>query len=481
MNKDTFQKRIQFDVTERTVEESDNSVFDIARENFGLPLLSPTSDRRYDDDSCCLMAAVRRCLAGASWRAQQRTRLDASTVEAYRQSVDVVGDKACLISNDLYDDYNSLDVSETSLLDDSERSCVVEAQAHDTEEDENDEPPAVKKYQLNDFERHCILGAGQFGQVWLVSEKARSAKVADPTAVYALKVHAKYELITSDEVETILREKQIMQQLNGHPFIVQLHAAFQDDNLVYMLQEFCQGGELFSVLHHAVDGCLSESQAAFYTLCIADALLYMHSAPHGIVYRDLKPENIMLDATGYPKLIDMGYAKPLTAKTDYQTFTFCGTPRYLAPETVTSAGSSFGVDHWALGVLLYEMVVGESPFYWEGIDEPSLFAAISEEEYPAPPTTVSSEAANLIAQLLVKDPRQRLGRASGTDILRHGWFAGMDLAAMRRKSVPAPWLPTVHGVLDSGCFDDWSDELEDRVTLKYPALMKKESALFDSF
>lgn len=385
--------------------------------------------------------------------------------------------------NDKYDNsFHSLDFSETSVADDSSSlSCSTigyDFQEQHSNHDEDDGRHGV--HQLKDFERHRILGAGQFGQVWLVSEKKSTEKTA-----FALKVHSKYDLITAGEVDTIIREKKIMQMLQHHPFIVQLHASFQDENLVYMLQDFCQGGELFSVMHNAGNnGSLPEHQAAFYTLCIADALHHMHSAPNNIVYRDLKPENIMLDRQGYPKLIDMGYAKVLTADTDYKTFTFCGTPRYAAPETVASSGcsSSFGVDNWALGVLVYEMLLGESPFYWEGIDEASLFVSIAEDDYPAvssPEATVSADAVDLIAGLLIKDPSQRLG-VSDNDICQHAWLRSMDLAAMRRKQVPAPWVPNVHSVLDAGCFDDW-DELDDRITQNHPKLMTKEAALFDAF
>lgn len=196
----------------------------------------------------------------------------------------------------------------------------------------------------------------------------------------------------------------------------------------------------------------------------------------------------MLDSTGYPKLIDMGYAKVLTSKSAYKTFTFCGTPRFLAPESVVSEGSGFAVDHWALGILIYEMLVGESPFYWEGIDEPSLFASIAQVEYPAPPSTLSTKSAQLIAGLLVKDPSKRFGsNNNGRDhvatdaIAKHAWFRDFDLSALQRKEITAPWIPTIDNVLDAGCFDDWSDELEDRVTQHYPKLTHKEAAVFNSF
>lgn len=326
--------------------------------------------------------------------------------------------------------FNTGDISDSSVASTSSSSsndCNV------LEQPEADETA----YHPGDFERHVILGEGQFGQVWLVSER----KAANKTA-YALKVHSKYDLISQGEVENVIQEKETMQKLKHHPFIVTMQASFQDEHLVYMLQEFCQGGELFSVMHNSVNDSLPEQQAAFYTLCLADALSFMHTKIK-LVYRDLKPENVMIDAQGYPKLIDMGYAKVLTRENDYKTFTFVGTPRYLAPETIASAGSSFGVDHWALGILVYEMLTGENPFYFDDLDESTLFQSIADDRYPALPETVSTDAAHFIAGLLSKDPSQRLGSRSEFDILHHAWFQSLDLAAMRREQITAPWVPKI--------------------------------------
>jgi serine/threonine protein kinase len=126
------------------------------------------------------------------------------------------------------------------------------------------------------------------------------------------------------------------------------------------------------------------------------------------------------------------------------------------------------------------MLAGATPFYWEGLDETSLFQSIAEDEYPALPDTVSAEAVHLIAGLLTKDPRKRLGSRSESDILQHKWLQTLDLVALRRKQVQAPWVPDVSDALDASCFDNW-DQLEDRVSQHYPTLMKKEAALFDSF
>jgi protein kinase A len=313
--------------------------------------------------------------------------------------------------------------------------------------------------------------------VWLATNK--NSLMSTP---YALKVFSKYDLISSDEVQSIIREKEILQQLRYHPFIAQLHASFQNDDFLFLVQEFCQGGELFSLMNSTSSNCLPENHASFYALCIADALEFMH-VQHHIVYRDLKPENIMLDAKGYPKLIDMGYAKELFADCDYVSSTFCGTPRYVSPEMIASAGSSFGVDHWALGILVNEMLFGYNPFFAEDMDQMELFECICHNEFTPLPGSATNDAINLIAALLAKEPSQRLGRSctGGTSICKHPWFRFLDLTAMRYCRVPAPWIPSVIEPLDTKCFDDWTNVLDDRFTQDYPKLTRREAAVFDAF
>lgn len=318
--------------------------------------------------------------------------------------------------------------------------------------------------RIDDFDRLKVLGEGQFGQVWLVSKKP------DHIKPYALKILSKVQLINEDEVNTVFHEKQILNRAQGHPFIVQLFATFQDQGLVYFLEEFCQGGELFSLVHDY--GSLEESHAAFYALGLADALAFLHS--HSIAYRDIKSENVMLDREGYPKLIDFGYAKQL--KDDERTTTFCGTPRYLSPEMVAATGHDCNVDNWALGVLIYELITGESPFYFDGVEERILFESIQNDQ-PAEFKS-SKAAANLIKNLLIKDPKQRLQAANA---LNYVWFKDLNLEKLRRKEILAPWTPVIRSRLDTSRFDDWENYVEDRVAQKHPSLRTSEQALFQGF
>ena len=153
---------------------------------------------------------------------------------------------------------------------------------------------------MQDLQRHSILGAGTFGQVWLVSMKKDKKKKG-----YALKIQSKYELARDGQAKAVIDEKNIMAQLH-HPFIINLVSAFQDKKFVYMLLELVQGGELFSLLHSRTGDGVPEANAKFYAASVADGLAFMHRL--SIVYRDLKPENVLIGADGYAVVSGFGQA-----------------------------------------------------------------------------------------------------------------------------------------------------------------------------
>jgi len=202
----------------------------------------------------------------------------------------------------------------------------------------------------------AILGSGTFGRVSLVQDKKSKA-------VYALKAMMKSEIVAHKQQANVINEKDIMIKSN-HPFILRLYQTFKDSKKLYMLLEFVQGGELFSVLHTAQGDGVPDHQAKFYGAGILLAIGYLHSKD--IAYRDMKPENCLIDKNGYPKLVDFGFAKVITGK----SYTLCGTPEYLAPELVLARGHNKAVDYWAFGILLYEMQAGYSPYAdLQGMDQ----------------------------------------------------------------------------------------------------------------
>lgn len=155
---------------------------------------------------------------------------------------------------------------------------------------------------LSTLEKHAILGAGTFGQVWLVSHVS-STGIRRP---YALKIQSKYELIQSHQAKGVVQEKNLMQQLQ-HPFLINLVQTYKDRQYVYMLLGLVQGGELFSLLHQTTYDGISEKDSKFYASGILEALSHMHR--RHILYRDLKPENVLIDSEGYPVIVDFGFGK----------------------------------------------------------------------------------------------------------------------------------------------------------------------------
>ncbi|KFQ92928.1 Serine/threonine-protein kinase N2, partial [Nipponia nippon] len=239
--------------------------------------------------------------------------------------------------------------------------------------------------QLADF--HCIamLGRGHFGKVLLAQYK--------PTGkLYAIKALKKKDIIRRDEIDSLNCEKRIFEVVNSsdHPFLVNMFACFQTPHHACFVMEYTPGGDLMMRIHEDV---FPEHMAQFYTACVVLGLQFLHEKK--IVYRDLKLDNLLLDAEGFVKIADFGLCKEGIGFGD-RTNTFCGTPEFLAPEVLTDVSYTRAVDWWGLGVLIYEMLVGESPF--PGDDEEEVFDSIVNDEVRYP-RFLSSEALSIIRKV----------------------------------------------------------------------------------
>jgi len=243
-----------------------------------------------------------------------------------------------------------------------------------------------------------------------------------------------------------------------HPCIASLTATFKTAHSLFMLLQPCQGGELFAHVKRA--GRLGDGAACFYASCVVLALGHMHS--RCIIYRDLKPENIMIRANGYATVVDFGSAKRVYAG---RTFTFCGTPEYLAPELLLMKGHGKGVDWWALGVLLYEMMVGVTPFCFDpqtrrpNADLPptELYKNILNPLYELRfPSRLSQHACDLIEDVLCYDPLSRLGELTGgaEDVQRHAFFtAHTDWERLSHLQAEPPHVPQLLSKTDTSYFE----------------------------
>ena len=200
---------------------------------------------------------------------------------------------------------------------------------------------------------------------------------------------------------------------------------------------YVPGGELFS--HLEQDWRLLEHEAKMYIAMLVDAIGYIHTNGH--LYWDLKPRNILLGSDGYLVLADFGLAAQVTE--DEMRYTFCGTPEYLAPEIVNRFCHNHCVDWWAIGILLYEMIVGFPPFYHD--NRAKMYEYISEAEILFPDgeygISMSPECQDFISQLLVKDPAHRLGVNGVQDVKAHDWFRDMDFEALLNKQLEPPLYP----------------------------------------
>ncbi|XP_059326253.1 cGMP-dependent protein kinase 2 isoform X2 [Ammospiza nelsoni] len=250
------------------------------------------------------------------------------------------------------------------------------------------------------------LGVGGFGRVELV-------KVKNENVAFAMKCIKKKHVVDTKQQEHIYSEKKILEQICS-PFVVKLYRTFKDNKYVYMLLEACLGGELWSLLRDR--GSFDEFTTKFCVGCVTEAFDYLHQI--GIIYRDLKPENLILDAEGYIKLVDFGFAKKIGS--GQKTWTFCGTPEYVAPEVILSKGHDFSVDFWSLGILVYELLTGSPPF--SGADQMMTYNLILKGiEKLDFPKAITRRPEDLIRRLCRQNPTERLGnlRNGINDIKKH--------------------------------------------------------------
>ncbi|NWI69482.1 PKN2 kinase, partial [Todus mexicanus] len=326
--------------------------------------------------------------------------------------------------------------------------------------------------QLEDF--HCIamLGRGHFGKVVLLAQYKATGKL------YAIKALKKKDIIRRDEIDSLNCEKRIFEVVNSsdHPFLVNMFACFQTPHHACFVMEYTPGGDLMMRIHEDV---FPEHMAQFYTACVVLGLQFLHEKK--IVYRDLKLDNLLLDAEGFVKIADFGLCKEGIGFGD-RTNTFCGTPEFLAPEVLTDVSYTRAVDWWGLGVLIYEMLVGEAPF--PGDDEEEVFDSIVNDEVRYP-RFLSAEALSITRKLLRKCPERRLGAGErdAEEIKIQPFFKGIDWDALFARTLKPPFVPTLKDPTDISNFDEEFTSQKPILTPPEEAalLTRKEQTAFKDF
>lgn len=306
------------------------------------------------------------------------------------------------------------------------------------------------------FQKIRLLGKGDVGKVYLVKEKVLNR-------LYAMKMLSKKEMIERNKIKRALAEQEILATSN-HPFIVTLYHSFQSEDHLYLCMEYCMGGEFFRALQTRETKCISENDAKFYAAEVTAALEYLHLM--GFIYRDLKPENILLHQLGHIMLSDFDLLKQSESTKNpaiffsknshslssgsssqpnvdtracidgFRTNSFVGTEEYIAPEVIRGKGHTSAVDWWTLGIFIYEMLFGTTPF--KGRDRKKTFGNILKKDVKFPDTqAVSSHCRSLIKKLLTKDESKRLGSKIGAaDIKTHIFFKNTQWALLRNQKPP---------------------------------------------
>ncbi|CAF1389462.1 unnamed protein product, partial [Didymodactylos carnosus] len=322
---------------------------------------------------------------------------------------------------------------------------------------------------LQDFELLKVIGRGSYAKVFLAEYRPRYRMSSTITngynqnqqpRLYAMKVIKKSIVNDDEDIDWIQCEKNVFEKATNHPFLVGLHSCFQTPSRLFFVIEFVTGGDL--MYHMQRQRKLPEAHARFYAAEITVALHFLHE--HGVIYRDLKLDNVLLDAEGHIKLTDYGMCKQDLLNGE-RTSTFCGTPNYIAPEMLKNLDYDFSVDWWALGVLMFEMMAGRSPFEIVGSaenpdlnTEDRLFQVILEQPIRIP-RSLTVRAKHVLEGFLNKNPKDRLGCRGPTcrdgfdDIQQHLFFSPIDWVRLESKQIIPPYKPIVANDHDLSHFD----------------------------
>ncbi|XP_051466434.1 rho-associated protein kinase 1 isoform X1 [Apus apus] len=315
------------------------------------------------------------------------------------------------------------------------------------------------RMKAEDYEVVKVIGRGAFGEVQLVRHKSSRR-------VYAMKLLSKFEMIKRSDSAFFWEERDIMAFANS-PWVVQLFYAFQDDRYLYMVMEYMPGGDLVNLMSNYD---VPEKWARFYTAEVVLALDAIHSM--GFIHRDVKPDNMLLDKAGHLKLADFGTCMKMNKEGMVRCDTAVGTPDYISPEVLKSQGGDgyYGreCDWWSVGVFLYEMLVGDTPFYADSLVGTYSKIMNHKNSLTFPDDNeISKEAKNLICAFLT-DREVRLGRNGVDEIKRHLFFKNDQWAWETLRDTVAPVVPDLSSDIDTSNFDDLEEDKGEEETFPIP-------------
>lgn len=398
-----------------------------------------------------------------------RRKLDALTVETFGMRIEKLIREKYLQLCELVDD-EKLDITNTIIdedapLEDDVVRSLRTSPIHSTSIHSNKD-----RTSIDDFEIIKPISRGAFGRVFLAKKRTTGD-------LFAIKVLKKADMIRKNAVESILAERDILISVRN-PFVVRFFYSFTCRENLYLVMEYLNGGDLYSLLRNL--GCLDEDVARVYIAEIVLALEYLHSLR--VVHRDLKPDNLLIAHDGHLKLTDFGLSKvglinstdelsgpavsvttllgedePRLSVSEHldererrQKRSAVGTPDYLAPEILLGTGHGTTADWWSVGVILFELIVGIPPFNAEHPQR--IFDNILNRNIPWPrvPEEMSFEAKHLIDRLLTEDPNQRLGANGASEVKQHVFFKDINWDTLARQK--AAFVPSSDSALDTSYF-----------------------------
>ena len=323
-----------------------------------------------------------------------------------------------------------------------------------------------RKMCADDFEPLRCLGKGAFGTVHLVKQHATGR-------LYAQKQFKKASLTVHKRlVEQTRTERNILESVNRHPFVVKLFYAFQDQEKLYLILEYAQGGELFH--HLKMERMFSEEAASFYMAEMVLALEHLHHNVR-VIYRDLKPENCLLDADGHLLLTDFGLSKVAVEDENERANSVLGTIEYMAPEVVRGDAYDFTVDWWSLGAIGFDLLTGSPPF--AGNNHAKIQQNILKQKLQLP-YFLGPDAKDLLTRLLRKDPSKRLGGTNPKDLKvlkSHRFFRKIDWKKLEKRELTPPIQPIV---TDPEMAENFDTEFTD---LPLSPVLTRSSKAFDDY
>ena len=346
-------------------------------------------------------------------------------------------------------------------LDESERENEENESSNNNINKEHKSNNNINENTENDLNRNMfefitVIGKGGFGKVWKVQYKKTNE-------YFALKEMSKRKILDKKSEKSINSERKFLSILN-HPFIVNMHYAFQDNDNLYLVMDMLSGGDLR--YHCSRYRSFSEEQTRFFIACITYSLEYIHT--NNVIHRDIKPENLVLDDKGYVRVTDFGIAKYNTADNSSET---SGTPGYMSPEVMNAENHSFTADFFAIGVIGYEFLMGFRPYNGKNRKEikEKIFGEKVEITLNQKKKGWSDDVIDFINKLLERNKDLRLGANKGFQELKeHQWLKYYPWDELEQKILPAPFVPEE---IDN--FDKSYCESEEKITQETKLRYKK--------